>query len=109
MTLREQPETVKSRAYLVYVEWGPNMSIPRHERLATEFPQVPEATRTQWLEEFSAISSEVGAISEEDAGRILDFGQFTARLRAKFAFMSDDAIQMSWTLANYYAWHDGYR
>jgi hypothetical protein len=38
MTLREKPEAVKSRAYLVYVEWGPNMSLPRHERLATEFP-----------------------------------------------------------------------
>jgi hypothetical protein len=47
----ETLDDVKSRAYLVWAEWGPDRAFP---------------------------------------------------------FMTDEAIQKAWFLANYYAWHDGY-
>lgn len=103
------PDEVKSRAYLVWAEWGPNLSIPRAERLATEFPTVPATTRADWLQEFAAIEHAIWGAAEKGADKSMDLGQFAELLRKTFPFMSDQAVRKAWFLANYYAWHEGYR
>ena len=43
---------MQSLAYLIYAEWGPRRRIPREQRLAECFPEVPEDTRQAWMKVF---------------------------------------------------------
>lgn len=101
-------DEAKSRAYLVYEEWGPDAGIPREERLAAEFPEVPPQQRIAWMEEFGAIGGFVWGKAEQGAQRAMSEADFVAELRAAFPFMNDEAANKAWFLTNYYAWHEGY-
>ena len=103
-----QPDKLKSEAYLVYSEWGPDRRIPRPERLATLFPGTDEATRTAWMAEFDRVEREIWRFAESGGPRLHSFEDFKKRLRAAFPFMDDHALGRAWSLATYYTAHEGY-
>ena len=98
----------KSRAYLVYEEWGPDATIPRETRMADQFPAVPGETMAAWVKEFGAVGGFVWGVAEQGAQRTVGKDEFVQRLRESFPFMNDAAADKAWFLANYYAWHEGY-
>lgn len=101
-------EPLKSRAYLIYTEWGPDRSIPRDERLAALFPDVDEATRAAWMADFDEVEREIWRFAETGGPRLHSLDDFKRRMTAGFPFMNDDALGRAWSLAVYYTVHEGY-
>ena len=102
------PADIESRAYLIYSEWGPQRQIPRDQRLADCFPEIPEDTRRVWMKEFDQVEHAIWKVAEEGGPRTGSFEAFAKRLTRAFPFMSEEALQHAWTLAGYYTWHEGY-
>ena len=96
-------DQLKSEAYLIYSEFGPKLRIPRPERLATEFPQLPKATRDEWISEFKEVNRAVWKSAKEDAP-----GEVEKKFADLFSWMSAEALQRAHRLAAYYAMHEGY-
>lgn len=98
-------DPLKSKAFLVYSEWGPAMKIPRGERLAAKFPSVPAEQREAWMREFAAVES----YTQKLAGRagILDGGEreIEAEVRERVPFLSRAAVAEVISRARYIAYH----
>jgi hypothetical protein len=99
---------VESRAYLIYSEWGPPRKIPRDQRLADCFPEIPEDTRRAWMKEFDQVEQAIWKVAEEGGPRTGSFEAFTRRMTNSFPFMNQAALGHAWSLAGYYTWHEGY-
>lgn len=105
---RQTGDEAKSRAYLIYSEWGPDRRIPRAERLASVLPGQMDAERTAWMAEFDAVDREIWAIAETGLPRTGTRSEFIKRMAAAFPFMNDEALGRAWSLAVYYTVHEGY-
>ena len=101
-------DRTKNEAYLIYSEWGPDRRIPRAERLASQFPNTDEATRTAWMAEFDGIEREIWRFAESGGPRLHSLDAFKKRMTAAFPFMNDQALGRAWSLATYYTVHEGY-
>jgi hypothetical protein len=99
---------VKSKAYLIYAEWGPPRLIPREQRLAECFPDIPENTRLAWMKEFDQVEAAIWKAAEAGGPRTGTFEVFTQRMTKSFPFLNDEALSHAWTLASYYTAHEGY-
>jgi hypothetical protein len=97
-----------NRAYLVYAEWGPNLSIPRHQRLRDEFPQADEATLQAWITEFDAVRGEISRLAEQGGPRTYSLKAFGAIMHQKFPWMDEQSLRFAHTVMGYYAFVDGY-
>ena len=98
----------KSAAYLVYSEWGPQRSIPRDQRLAQEFPEIPADLLAAWNEEFDKIEHEIWEFAEQGGPKTFSYADFKKRMRKTFPFLNEEALSRAWTLCGYYTWHEGY-
>ncbi len=99
---------IKSDAYLVYTEWGPDRRIPRPERLAAMFPGTDEATRMAWMADFDQVEREIWRFAESGGPRLHSYDAFKKRMKGAFPFMNDQALGRAWALATYYTVHEGY-
>ena len=102
------PDDLKNNAYLIYSEWGPDLRIPREERLAKQFPHIPEDLRQAWIEEFKRIDREIWEVAEEEGPKVHTSGSCRKRLKKAFPFMNRAALNRACFLAEYYAFHEGY-
>jgi hypothetical protein len=98
----------ESRAYLIYSEWGPQRQIPRDQRLADCYPEIPEDTRRAWMKEFDQVEHAIWKVAEEGGPKSSSFEAFAKRMTDAFPFMNEEALRHAWTLAGYYTWHEGY-
>ena len=105
---KPSPDNMKSPAYLVYSEWGPQLSIPRDQRLAQEFPEIPAEELAAWIEEFKRIEAEIWKAAEEGGPQTMSAESFKKRMHNAFPFMNEEAVSRAWTLTGYYTWHEGY-
>ncbi len=100
-------DETKSEAYLVYSEWGPDLRIPRDERLAACFPALTAEERVEWMALFDAVEREIWRYAETGNVR-LHFPRFEKHMRECFPFMNDAVLKRAWWLVGYYTWHEGY-
>lgn len=104
---RHRREHPQAAGYLVYCEWGPNMTVDRAERLAREFPDVSATDRANWLAAYEGVDQAVWAFA--GTGALPEHRELFERyLQRCFAFMDRDAQNAAWTLARYYAVKEGY-
>lgn len=102
------PDEMKSQAYLVYSEWGPDSRIPRDERLAACFPSLPFENRAEWMATFDAVEKEIWAYAETGGPRLHPFDHFAKHMIERFPFMNNEALRRAGSLAMYYTVHEGY-
>lgn len=101
-------DELKSDAFLIYNEWGPNLRIPREDRLKAYFPKISSEVLRNWIIEFDSIHSFVWEIAKKGAGKSVKLDKFREDILRLHGFMNDEAIKKVWWLSNYYAWHEGY-
>ena len=99
---------IKSKAYLIYSEWGPPRQIPRDQRLADCFPDISPDTRRTWMKEFDEVEHAIWKAAEAGGPRTGSFQDFARHMKESFPFMNEDALGRAWTLTGYYTWHEGY-
>ena len=96
---------LKSWAFIIHTEWGQGARLPREERIADHFPEIPAAEREEWLREFKQIESFMYDLAND--GKATDYSQaeFAALLRKEHPFMDDSAVSRAHWLACYSQWH----
>lgn len=97
-------DALKSRAYLVYSEWGPEMKIPRPEWLASRFPSVPPEQRDAWMHEFAAVDAYMQRLAERGGSLGGNDGEVESEVRSRFPFLTRSAISHVISRANYIAY-----
>lgn len=101
-------DKTKSKAYLIYSEWGPDRRIPRADRLASLFPDADEGTCSSWMADFDRIEREIWRFAESGGPRLGSLDTFKKHMAGLFPFMDDAALGRAWSLAVYYTVHEGY-
>jgi|CXWK01.1.fsa_nt_gi hypothetical protein len=101
-------DKTKSKAYLVYAEWGPDRRIPRDVRLAACFPALTVEERAEWLALFDAVEREIWRYAQTGNARLHPFLRFAKHMRERFPFMNYAALRKAWGLAVYDTIHEGY-
>ena len=96
---------VKSKAYLAYNEWGPDGVKHRNNKLADVMPEVPEQTRTAWVEEFKKLDAEVWDCVGKSKFKESERNKFFDHMRARYPFMNQQALDKAWFLYGYYIIH----
>ena len=98
----------KSKAFLVYCEWGPELSIPREKRLKDKFPELPIQIVDQWIndfKEYEKIAYDLAILHRKEGWK----SEVTAKkLNKIIPYLDIKAINKLLSQACYYAWHEGY-
>ena len=101
-------EADKSKAFFVYLEFGPNKRIPRPKRLMQEFPQLTSSQVNELIAFFVKIDASIYKLAEEGAPRNMPSEEFKKILKTDYPFLDDDSLGRSWAVATYYAAHEGF-
>jgi hypothetical protein len=98
----------KSKAFLVFSEFGPDRAIPRHKRLADTFPRLTPDVIDQWIIDFQNAEKIAFDVVIEHR-RNESKPEYTSQLlKAKIPGFSDEALKKLFNQACYFAMHDGY-
>ena len=102
------PDSILDEAFAVYEEWGPNRRIERSKRLQEEFKELSSQEIESLMKCMSDVSKTVSSIAEMGGEAKLGRAKMTKLLQKKHPFLKSKGLVHALTLANYYAWHEGY-
>jgi hypothetical protein len=98
----------KSRAYIVYSEFGPSLRTPRSERLASEFPGISTATIEAWLNDFKAMDTFIWKLAEEGGKANFHIDDFHQSFSRAYPWLNETGLDRAWSRCAYYIFHEGY-
>ena len=98
----------KSAAFEIYMEFGPQLRIPRDERLSKLFPDQPREEISAWIEDFKSVDAEIWRLAEEGGDTARSHEEITRILKTQFPFLEASALNVASTRIGYYVWHEGY-
>jgi hypothetical protein len=98
---------MKSEAFLVFSEFGPDRAIPRFERLTSRFPQLSADDVAIWLKEFEAVEAKAYDLAVEHRKKNLKPVVTIEQIRAAFPFLDAEAAGSAFNQAMYFSWRDG--
>jgi hypothetical protein len=98
----------KSAAFEVYMEFGPQMDIPRDKRLTKLFPRQSHDEILVWIEDFKSVDQEIWRLAEEGGNTARSHEEIVSTLKARFPFLEPSALNAASARIDYYVWHEGY-
>src|ERR1035437_5039919 len=101
-------EMLKNKAFKMYLEWGPNSTIPRIERLAGSFNELSKDEIISWMRDFDQVHKSIWEMAEKADKTQQTIEGFTASMQSKFPWLDNDSCSFSRARAIYYAIHEGY-
>jgi len=101
-------KNLKSKAFLVFCEFGPDLRIPRHERLADKFPSLSASQIDEWIEEFQAAQQIAYDVAIEHRREDWKPKRTLGILADRIPTLNNKAIAKLLNQACYFAMHDGY-
>ena len=105
---RATPESEKNNAFLIYSEFGPDLRIPRSERLSAEFRGLSETRLTGWIEDFKAVDASIWELAREGGPRGISKEEFSGVLLTRHPFLQQSGLDRAWSWGGYYAAHEGW-
>ena len=98
----------KDFAFRVAYGWGPEMKLPKLERLKKRLPWISEVELLSWIPELEEAERFLGPLAEEGGPNVLGQNQVEQRIRARFPFLVGEGLRQAIFLVSYGAMHDGY-
>jgi hypothetical protein len=98
----------KDKAFSIYMEFGPELRIPREVRLRQCFPRIDGATISGWIEEFKRFDSLIWKVAEAGASSAYSSEEMTNIFREHFPDYGGSSLRLASARADYYAWHEGF-
>lgn len=98
----------KSKAFLVFCEFGPDRAIPRHKRLADTFPRLTRDVIDRWIRDFQKAEKMAYDVVVENRRNDWKPEHAIQLLRAKIPDFTEEALTKLFNQACYFAMHDGY-
>ncbi len=98
----------KSKAFLVFCEFGPDRAIPRHKRLTEKFPRLASELIDQWIADFQKVEKLAYDIAIEHRKNEWKPEYTIQLLKENIPDFNDEALNKLLNQACYFAMHDGY-
>ena len=95
-------------AYEIYEEFGPDMRIPRIQRLKDAFPDLQPTDIDELLEQMKLVTETVWKLAERGGEAKIKKEEILDVLQTEHPFLTDVGLNRARFLINYYAWHEGY-
>jgi hypothetical protein len=110
MSIKNMPLDDKTMdgAFEIYGEFGPNLRVPRKERLAKAYPSLSSEEIDDLLNQMKKVDGTVWSVAELGGEPKLGKQKVAEALQAKHPFLRNGGLARASFLATYYAWHEGY-
>jgi hypothetical protein len=95
-------------AFAKVESFGPDLGMPKIERLKKEFPRLSDKERDEILRHVEPVSNTVWALAERGGEAKMKRDEIKAELQAAHPFLVDAGLKQAMFLVNYFAWHEGY-
>jgi hypothetical protein len=99
---------IKSKAFLVYCEFGPDRRIPREKRLKEKFPTLTIEQIDVWINEYTQYEKIAFDIAIQHRREKWKAEDTIKMLSNKIPGLKEEAISKLLNQACYFAMHDGY-
>lgn len=104
-TRRSHP---KDYAFRVAFAWGPEMKLPKIERLQKHLPWVSQQELASWVPELEQAERSLGRLVEEGGPKVLGEAVVLQRIKEQSPFLVAEGLRQALFLVSYGAMHDGY-
>ena len=98
----------KDYAFRVAYAWGPDLKLPKIERLKKHLTWVSEQELESWLPELEQAEKSLGFLAEEGGPKVLGETEVERRIKAMSPFLVAEGLRHAKFLVGYAAMHDGY-
>ena len=98
----------KDFAFRVAYGWGPEMKLPKIERLRKHLPWVSDAELLSWIPELEEAEKFLGPLVEEGGPKVVGQAEVERRIKARYPFLVEEGLRQALFLVSYHAMHDGY-
>jgi hypothetical protein len=101
-------ERILDKAYGKLESFGPDLGLPKIERLKKEFPRLSDVENSEILEQVDLVSKTVWSLAERGGEAKMRKEEIVSELQSAHFFLRDAGLKQAIFLVNYYAWHEGY-
>jgi len=105
---KEVTEDLLDKAFAEMTAFGPNLGLPKRERLEKIFPCITASQSKNIILQVDAVSTTVWAFTKRGGEARIDKKDIVAELQAVHPFLQKEGLNQALFLINYYAWHEGY-
>jgi len=99
---------LKSRAFLVFCEFGPDRAIHRHQRLTQLFPELTSDVIDSWITDFKSAEKVAFDIAIQHRQENWKVDKTIKILEDRIPDFNHEALSKLLNQACYFAMHDGY-
>lgn len=99
---------ILDEAYAICNEFGPNMYVPREERLRNKFEQLSPDEINAILKQVDEVAQTVSSLVTQGGPAKLGKETVMKTLQEKHPFLQSVGLERAVFLVDYYAWHDAY-
>jgi hypothetical protein len=94
----------KNKAFSVFMEFGPQLRIPRDERLRSKFPSIDEREIENWIKEFNAVDDRLWDFAEKLIDKEITAKELLEIYEGEFTFMDKKSLKYSVNRTGYYGY-----
>jgi hypothetical protein len=98
----------KSYGFHVYSEFGPEMRIPRVERIKEVFPNLSDDSVEEWIADFKQVDDLIFRVAKCGGASKLGRAKVRNLIGQRFKWISGMGLKTALFRSDYFAWHDGY-
>lgn len=98
----------KDYGFHVYAEFGPDMRIPRTERIKEVFPKLSDDSVAEWIADFKQIDELIWRVASCGGASKLGRAKVADVFSQQFAWLSGMGLKTALSRSDYFAWHEGY-
>ena len=88
--------------------FGPDLALPKEQRLRKEFPRIPPSNEEEVLKQVRLVSDTVWSLAERGGEAKMKKQDIISELQRAHPFLRHSGLKQALFLVNYYAWHEGY-
>ena len=96
-------------AYAKLESFGPELALPKADRVRKLFPKLRPAERAEVLKQVALVAATVSSLAQRGGEEKINREDIIAELQRAHPFLQRDGLTQALFLVNYYAWHDGHR
>src|SRR5215208_6900115 len=92
-------------AYGKLESFGPDLALPKDQRLRKQFPKLNARERAEVLKQVALVAATVSSLAERGGEQKLNREDIIAELQRAHPFLRRAGLRHALFLINYYAWH----
>lgn len=97
----------KDYGYHVYAEFGPELRIPRFDRLKEVFPKISDNEVAEWIADFKRVDDLIWQVAQCGGASRVGRARASDLFSQRFEWLSGKGLSTALSRSDYIAWHEG--